>query len=271
MNPKWVAIADRRRRARPRFVGERQDHVRRRAHDLHGSLRTGKLGWAHVPGHDGRRRQVPVQGERQQAGSAATGSWDRRSRPASSAAASVKDRGNWSCEESAGQPPTIARAMMNGRPRREDDETAHSVSRRAKVGVVGARRRHFTSTAKPGTRNLERIRHVARTGAAAKSIAARHPEPSAARIAALADAPMRFAPASIIARTSARLRMPPDALTPTAGPTAARISRTSADRGAAGRMKAGGGLDERRACRQRQSARERASRRRSMPRFRGSP
>ena len=34
----------------------------------------------------------------------------------------VKDRGNWSCEESAGQPPTIARAMMNGRPRREDDE-----------------------------------------------------------------------------------------------------------------------------------------------------
>ena len=34
----------------------------------------------------------------------------------------VKDRGNWSCEEGAGQPPTIARAMMNGRPRREDDE-----------------------------------------------------------------------------------------------------------------------------------------------------
>jgi hypothetical protein len=32
----------------------------------------------------------------------------------------VKDRGNWSCAENAG-PPTIARAMMNGRPRREDD------------------------------------------------------------------------------------------------------------------------------------------------------
>jgi hypothetical protein len=34
----------------------------------------------------------------------------------------VKDRGNWSCEASAGQPPTITRAMMNGRPRREEDE-----------------------------------------------------------------------------------------------------------------------------------------------------
>ena len=34
----------------------------------------------------------------------------------------VKDRGNWSCEASAGQPRTIARAMMNGRPRREGDE-----------------------------------------------------------------------------------------------------------------------------------------------------
>ena len=37
---------------------------------------------------------------------------------------SVMDRGNWSCEKSAaGQPPTIARAMMNGRPRRDDGET----------------------------------------------------------------------------------------------------------------------------------------------------
>ena len=34
----------------------------------------------------------------------------------------VKDRGNWSCEEAAGQPATITRAMMNGRPRREEDE-----------------------------------------------------------------------------------------------------------------------------------------------------
>lgn len=32
----------------------------------------------------------------------------------------VKDRGNWSCPESAGQDSTITRAMMNGRPRREE-------------------------------------------------------------------------------------------------------------------------------------------------------
>jgi hypothetical protein len=33
----------------------------------------------------------------------------------------VKDRGNWSCEEATDQPRTITRAMMNGRPRREDE------------------------------------------------------------------------------------------------------------------------------------------------------
>jgi hypothetical protein len=32
----------------------------------------------------------------------------------------VKNRGNWSCEEVAGQPSTITREMMNGRPRREE-------------------------------------------------------------------------------------------------------------------------------------------------------
>jgi hypothetical protein len=32
----------------------------------------------------------------------------------------VKDRGNWECEESAGQPVTITKAMANGRPKRED-------------------------------------------------------------------------------------------------------------------------------------------------------
>ena len=30
----------------------------------------------------------------------------------------VKDRGNWSCPENAGQPPTIAHEMVNGRPTR---------------------------------------------------------------------------------------------------------------------------------------------------------
>ncbi len=34
----------------------------------------------------------------------------------------VKDRGNWSCEPAAGQPATITRAMMNGRPRHEEEE-----------------------------------------------------------------------------------------------------------------------------------------------------
>ena len=38
----------------------------------------------------------------------------------------VKDRGNWECDEAAGQTPTITRSMMNGRPKRE--EGAHSVS-----------------------------------------------------------------------------------------------------------------------------------------------
>ena len=33
----------------------------------------------------------------------------------------VKDRGNWSCEANAAQ-PTITRAMMNGRPRHEEEE-----------------------------------------------------------------------------------------------------------------------------------------------------
>jgi hypothetical protein len=32
----------------------------------------------------------------------------------------VKDRGNWACDENAGQPPTITRAMVNGRPQRDD-------------------------------------------------------------------------------------------------------------------------------------------------------
>ena len=31
----------------------------------------------------------------------------------------VKDRGNWACPENAGQPPTIAHAMANGRPKRD--------------------------------------------------------------------------------------------------------------------------------------------------------
>lgn len=41
-------------------------------------------------------------------------------------------------------------------------------------------------------------------------------------------APIREAPASIIARASSRVRIPPEALTPMSGPTVARISRTSA-------------------------------------------
>src|SRR5207245_5748014 len=50
---------------------------------------------------------------------------------------------------------------------------------------------------------------------------------SAPRIAALADVPSRFAPASSIARASASVRMPPEALTPIVSPTAARSSRTA--------------------------------------------
>lgn len=36
----------------------------------------------------------------------------------------VKDRGNWSCPEAAGQPPTITREMVNGRPKRDGDPNA---------------------------------------------------------------------------------------------------------------------------------------------------
>ena len=31
----------------------------------------------------------------------------------------VKDRGNWACAEDAGQPATVAREMVNGRPKRD--------------------------------------------------------------------------------------------------------------------------------------------------------
>jgi hypothetical protein len=43
----------------------------------------------------------------------------------------VKDRGNWECEESAnaGQPATITRSMVNGRPKREEGH--HSIPFRA--------------------------------------------------------------------------------------------------------------------------------------------
>ena len=37
----------------------------------------------------------------------------------------VKDRGNWECEDNAGQPATITRAMSNGRPKR--GEGYHSI------------------------------------------------------------------------------------------------------------------------------------------------
>jgi hypothetical protein len=36
----------------------------------------------------------------------------------------VKDRGNWSCELIAGQPSTITRQMINGRPVRDADHVA---------------------------------------------------------------------------------------------------------------------------------------------------
>ena len=32
----------------------------------------------------------------------------------------VKNRGNWACDENAGQPATITRTMVNGRPERDD-------------------------------------------------------------------------------------------------------------------------------------------------------
>jgi hypothetical protein len=35
----------------------------------------------------------------------------------------VKDRGNWACPENAGQPPTIAHGMVNGRPTRDGNST----------------------------------------------------------------------------------------------------------------------------------------------------
>ncbi len=54
------------------------------------------------------------------------------------------------------------------------------------------------------------------------------PAGNPARIAALADVPMRFAPAASIDCASASVRMPPDALTPNAGPTSVRIRRMSA-------------------------------------------
>jgi hypothetical protein len=38
----------------------------------------------------------------------------------------VKDRGNWECDESTGQPPTITRTMVNGRPKHEDGP--HSIA-----------------------------------------------------------------------------------------------------------------------------------------------
>ncbi|MEO8304914.1 MAG: hypothetical protein ABI724_12410 [Betaproteobacteria bacterium] len=42
----------------------------------------------------------------------------------------VKDRGNWSCPENVGQPPTITHAMVNGRPKRDvgpNDLAFHAV------------------------------------------------------------------------------------------------------------------------------------------------
>ena len=52
--------------------------------------------------------------------------------------------------------------------------------------------------------------------------------PSALTIFTPLLVPRRVAPAAIIASASARLRTPPDALTPIAGPTVSRISATSA-------------------------------------------
>ena len=34
----------------------------------------------------------------------------------------VKDRGNWACPESAGQPQTITHEMINGRPKRDSSD-----------------------------------------------------------------------------------------------------------------------------------------------------
>ena len=74
-----------------------------------------------MPRNDGRRRPLPVPGERQQAGSAVLGG--RVGAPSGKyAQCKVKDRGNWSCPENAGQPPTIAHEMVNGRPRRDGSE-----------------------------------------------------------------------------------------------------------------------------------------------------
>lgn len=42
----------------------------------------------------------------------------------------VKDRGNWTCPENAGQPATITHEMVNGRPKRDDgvqDVAFHAV------------------------------------------------------------------------------------------------------------------------------------------------
>ena len=67
--------------------------------------------------------------------------------------------------------------------------------------------------------------------------------PSSRTIATPADAPMRLAPASSIVRTSARVRMPPEAFTPQRPPATPRSSATSA-RGCAAAGEARRGLQE---------------------------
>ena len=149
----------------------------------------------------------------------------------------VKDRGNWECDEAHG-PAAHDHALDDERPpeARGRRRTAFR-STPFRSGCGGCSSRASTSTARRGT-SVSRptsdlgSRHAMRPaagqaehaiGGACTSVGG-----SAARIAALADVPMRFAPASSIARASSRLRIPPDALTPMPAPTAARIRRTSA-------------------------------------------
>src|SRR5579884_1190778 len=58
----------------------------------------------------------------------------------------------------------------------------------------------------------------------AAGVSAAEPFCSSRMMATLALAPMRFAPAATIVRRFARVRMPPDALTPILSPTARRMS-----------------------------------------------
>ncbi len=194
MNPKWMAVAivvavlgvalwasD-----KITYEGERTIYTVR--------CEQGKLGRAPVPGNDGRGRPVPVQGERQQAGSAllgrGVGAAFRQIQP-------LHGQGSRQLVMRGGRRPAADdRPSHDERPpAARGRRAAHSVPRGAEVGVVGARRRTSTSTARPGTRTSRS--GLARTVPLSSRSRRVNRGRAAARIAALAEVPMRLAPASM--------------------------------------------------------------------------